>query len=223
MNEVENKKFELDNKFRIIITVVLLIAIYVLEQIFGERLIFIPFLYLLSYLIIGHEVLQKAVKRIIKGDAFDEHFLMSIATIAAFFIGEYREAVAVMLFYQIGDLFEDYAKDKSEQNIVELMDIRPDKAYVFKNGEVEAVHPSMLDVGSILIVKNGDKVAIDGEVVEGSTELNTVALTGESIPRTVKIGDLVLSGSINLSSTIKIKTVKKFEDSTVRKIYYRFC
>ena len=210
--------YNIDNRVKIIITVVLLIVLSIVDncEIFGIN--FTPIFYLIVYLFIADEVLKKALRGIVNGKAFDECFLMSIATIAAFLIGEYREAVAVMLFYQIGDLFEDYAMDKSEDNIVELMNIRPDKAFVFDNGEVRATDPHTVDIGSVLIIKNGDKVPIDGIVIEGSTDLNTVALTGESIPRVVKEGDTVLSGSINNSFSIKIKTIKKFEDSTASKI-----
>ena len=217
MHEHEHE-IESNNKLKIIVAAVLLVAMAFVEQKFNLSNMLKIIFYLVIYLLVGFEVLKKAFKRILKGDAFDECFLMSIATIAAFVIGEYREAVAVMLFYQIGDLFEDYAKDKSEENIVELMNIRPDKAYISKDGKVEEVNPADIEVGSILVIKNGDKVPIDGVVVEGSTELNTVALTGESIPRSVKLCDMVLSGSINMSSTIKIKTVKRFEDSTASKI-----
>ena len=209
---------EINSKLKIIITVVLLIVLSLIEKYVNIGFDIIPILYLLVYLFIGDEVLKKALNGVIHGRAFDECFLMSIATLAAFIIGEYREAVAVMLFYQIGDLFEDYAMDKSENNIVELMNIRPDKAFVFDNGEVKSVDSATVDIGTILIIKNGDKVPIDGIVVEGNTDLNTAALTGESIPRVVKEGDTVLSGSVNISSPIKIQTIKKFEDSTASKI-----
>ena len=217
MHEHEHNE-ELNNKIKIIVTVLLLVALYFVERNLNLGVDLIPILYLIVYLYIGDEVLKRALNGIIKGRAFDECFLMSLATVAAFILGEYREAVAVMLFYQIGELFEDYAMDKSERNIVELMNIRPDKAYVFDNGEIKDVDSANVFIDSILVIKNGDKIPIDGIIIEGSTDLNTSALTGESIPRSVKVGDTVLSGSVNISAPIKIKTIKRFEDSTASKI-----
>ena len=154
-------------------------------------------IYIISYLIVGLDVLIEAIKNIFKGEVFDENFLMTIATIGAFAIGEYPEAVAVMLFYQVGEMFQSYAVDKSRKSIASLMDIRPDFANIKKNDSIEKVSPDKINIGDIIIVKPGEKVPLDGTIVDGNSMLDTSALTGESVPREVNIGDEVLSGSIN--------------------------
>ena len=175
-------------------------------------------LYIIAYLIIGGEVVISAIRNIFKGEVFDEKFLMTVATIGAFAIGEFPEAVAVMLFYQIGEMFQDYAVDKSKKSITELMDIRPDVAYVKRNGKVEKVSPEIVKIEEEIVVKPGEKIPLDGEVIEGISMLDTSALTGESVPRSIKVGDKVLSGFINQSGVISIRVEKEFGDSTVSKI-----
>lgn len=175
-------------------------------------------IYILSYLISGYDVLKKACKRVMKLEAFDENILMSIATIGAFLIGEYQEAVFVMVFYQLGELFQDYSVDKSRDSIKSLLDINPDFANIEKSGSIEKVDPSVVEIGEIVVVNPYEKIPIDGEVIEGNTMLNTSAITGESIPRYVSVGDSVVSGLINNENVIKIKTTKKYEDSTASKI-----
>ncbi len=181
-----------------------------------------PFLslviFLVPYLVLGWPVLKKAARNIAAGHVFDENFLMCVATIGALCLAEFPEAVAVMLFYQIGDLFEDYAVDKSRDSIAEMMDICPEQAYIERNGEIEAVDPDEVEIGTIIVVRPGERVPLDGIIVKGGTELDTAALTGESLPRNVFTGDPIASGSINLSSTIYIETTKEFEDSTVSRI-----
>ena len=174
--------------------------------------------FIISYLIIGFEILKKAVRNIFRGKVIDENFLMAIATIGAFAIGEYSEAVAVMLFYQVGELFQDYAVDKSRKSIATLMDIRPDYANIENNGNIEKVDPDDVKIGQIIIVKSGEKVPLDGIVVEGTSNLDTMALTGESVPRKVKENDEVLSGCINKDGLLKLKVTKEFGESTVSKI-----
>lgn len=175
-------------------------------------------IFIVSYLIVGFEILIKAVKNIFRGKVFDENFLMSVATLGAFAIGEFPEAVAVMLFYQVGELFQDYAVDKSRKSIASLMDIRPDYANVIRNGKEEKVDPSEVKIGDTIVIKPGEKVPLDGVVTEGKTTLDTKALTGESVPRDAEKGDTVLSGCINLSGTIKMEVTKEFGESTVSKI-----
>ncbi len=175
-------------------------------------------IFLVPYLVLGWPVLKKAARNIAAGHVFDENFLMCVATIGALCLAEFPEAVAVMLFYQIGDLFEDYAVDKSRDSIAEMMDICPEQAYIERNGEIEAVDPDEVEVGTIIVVRPGERVPLDGVIVKGETELDTAALTGESLPRNVFTGDPIASGSINLSSTIYIETTKEFEDSTVSRI-----
>lgn len=176
-------------------------------------------LYMIPYLIIGYDILKKAFKGILNKQVFDENFLMAVATIGAIALGEYTEGVAVMLFYQIGELFQSYAVGKSRRNISDLMDIRPDYANIENDfGEVETVDPDEVAIGTTIIVKPGEKIPIDGIVVEGKTTLNTSALTGESLPREVTCGDEVISGCINLTGLLKIKTTKEFGESTVSKI-----
>ena len=181
-----------------------------------------PFLslaiFLVPYLVLGWPVLKKAARNIAAGHVFDENFLMCVATIGALCLAEFPEAVAVMLFYQIGDLFEDYAVDKSRDSIAEMMDICPEQAYIERNGEIEAVDPDEVEIGTIIVVRPGERVPLDGIIMKGETELDTAALTGESLPRNVFTGDPIASGSINLSSTIYIETTKEFEDSTVSRI-----
>ena len=172
------------------------------------------FMYLVPYLIIGYDVLIKAAKGIINGQVLDENFLMSVATIGAMIIGvlksgDYMEAVAVMLFYQIGEFFQSYATQKSRKNISELMDIRPDYANIYVDGKLVQADPEEINIGDIIVVRPGEKIAIDGIVVEGVSELNTSALTGESVPSAVKASDEVISGCINMSGVLKIKTTKK--------------
>lgn len=199
---------------RIIISLVLLIAV----KIINPDGIIALFAYLIPYAVIGWDVLWKAVRNIIHGQIFDENFLMTLATIGAMCTSEYAEGVAVMLFYQIGDLFENYAVGKSRNSISELMDIRPDYANVEKNGEIIQVDPDEISVDDIIIVKAGEKVPLDGIIIEGSTTVDTSALTGESIPRDAVKGDEIISGCINLSGFIKIKVTKEFGESTVSKI-----
>ena len=175
-------------------------------------------LYLIPYLTIGYDILKKAVKGILNRQVFDENFLMAVATVGAVLLGDYMEAVAVMLFYQIGELFQSYAVGKSRRNISELMDIRPDYANIEENGELKQVDPDEVLVGSIIVVKPGEKIPIDGVITEGETTLNTSALTGESVPRTAEPGNEVISGCINNTGVIKIRTTKAFGESTVSKI-----
>ena len=175
-------------------------------------------LFIISYLVVGCEILKKAVRNIFRGKVFDENFLMAVATIGAFAIGEFPEAVAVMLFYQVGELFQSYAVDKSRKSIASLMDIRPDYANIEKDGKVEKVDPDEVKIGDIIIVKTGEKIPLDGVVVEGTSSLDTMALTGESVPRVVKTEDEVLSGCINKDGLLKRIVTKEFGESTVSKI-----
>lgn len=175
-------------------------------------------LFLIPYLVIGYDILKKAIKGIMNRQVFDENFLMAVATVGAIALGDYKEGVAVMLFYQIGELFQSCAVGKSRRNISELMDIRPDYANVEKNGVLERVDPDEVEIGTIIIVQPGEKVPIDGIVVEGNSTLNTSALTGESVPREVAVGEEIISGCINLSGLLKIRTTKEFGESTVSKI-----
>lgn len=174
--------------------------------------------YLIPYVIIGYDILKKAFLGIIHGEVFDENFLMAIATVGAMVLGEYKEASAVMLFYQVGELFQSYAVGKSRKNITALMDIRPDYANIEKDGKLEQVDPDDVQIGTVIVVQPGEKVPIDGKVVEGSSSLNTSALTGESVPREVHMGDEIISGCVNLNGLIKIETTKEFGESTVSKI-----
>ena len=175
-------------------------------------------LFIISYLVVGFEILKKAVRNIFRGKVFDENFLMAVATIGAFAIGEFPEAVAVMLFYQVGELFQSYAVDKTRKSIASLMDIRPDYANIEKDGKIEKVDPDEVKIGDIIIVKTGEKIPLDGVVVEGRSSLDTMALTGESVPRVVKTEDEVLSGCINKDGLLKIRVTKEFGESTVSKI-----
>ena len=175
-------------------------------------------LFLMPYLIIGYDILKKAIKGILNRQVFDENFLMAVATMGAILLGDYVEGTAVMLFYQIGELFQSYAVGKSRRNISELMDIRPDYANVERDGALEQVDPDEVAIGDIIVVQPGEKVPIDGVVVEGTASLNTSALTGESLPREVNTGDEIISGCINMSGLLKIRTTKEFGESTVSKI-----
>ena len=175
-------------------------------------------IYIISYLIVGLEIILKAIRNIIRGKVFDEHFLMSIATIGAFIIGEFPEAVAVMLFYQIGELFQSYAVDKSRKSIVALMDIRPDYANIKKDGDIVKVDPDDVKIDDIIVVKPGEKVPLDGIVIKGNSYVDTKALTGESVPRKIEQNDEILSGFINQKGVLEIKVTKEFENSTVSKI-----
>lgn len=199
---------------RIIIAAVLVIALQ-----------FIPVkgyvrfgLYMIPYFVIGYDILKKAGKGILNRQIFDENFLMAVATIGAIALGDYKEGTAVMLFYQIGELFQSYAVGKSRRNISELMDIRPDYANVEKDGELEQVDPDEIEIGTVIVVQPGEKVPIDGVVVEGTSSLNTSALTGESVPREVSVDDEIISGCINMTGLLKIRTTKEFGESTVSKI-----
>lgn len=175
-------------------------------------------LFMIPYLVIGYDILQKAFKGIRNKQVFDENFLMAVATVGAILLGDYSEGVAVMLFYQIGELFQSYAVGKSRRNISELMDIRPDYANIEKDGKLEKVDPDEVEIGTVIVVQPGEKIPIDGIVVEGQTTLNTSALTGESLPRDAKVGDEVISGCINMTGVLKIQTTKEFGESTVSKI-----
>ena len=205
---------------RIIIAEVLLIVLHFVPITEIPRFI----CYLAVYLVIGYDIVKKAFKGIKNGQVFDENFLMAIATIGAFALavyeksGDYNESIAVMLFYQIGELFQSYAVGKSRRNITELMDIRPDYANIENDGKLEKVDPDEVEVGSVIVVQPGEKVPIDGVIVEGNSSLNTSALTGESLPRSAKAGDEIISGCINMTGVLKIKTTKEFDESTVSKI-----
>ena len=205
---------------RIIIAAVMLIALRFIPVTGLLRLA----LYLVVYIIIGYDILRKAGKGILNRRVFDENFLMAVATVGAFALaiyersGDYNEAIAVMLFYQIGELFQSYAVGKSRKNITALMDIRPDYANIEKDGKLEQVDPDDVQIGTVIVVQPGEKVPIDGKVVEGSSSLNTSALTGESVPREVHVGDEIISGCVNLNGLIKIETSKEFGESTVSKI-----
>ena len=203
---------------RIIISSVLLVALMITSKLvqLNKWLEFI--LYLVPYLIIGYDILKKAIKGIAKGQVFDENFLMAVATIGAVALGDFAEGAAVMLFYQIGELFQSVAVGKSRRNITSLMDIRPDYANIEVDGKLEKVDPDDVKIGTDIIVNPGEKVPIDGVVVSGESTLNTSALTGESVPRSVKSGDEIISGCINLTGVLRIKTSKEFGDSTVSKI-----
>ena len=210
MNKKQKKVFT-----RIIIAAVLMVVLSLLP--IDGWLKFV--LFMIPYLVIGHDILLKAWKGILNRQVFDENFLMAVATIGAILLGDYKEGVAVMLFYQIGELFQSYAVGKSRRNISELMDIRPDYANIEKeDGTLEQVDPDEVGIGSVIVVQPGEKVPIDGVIEEGRTSLNTSALTGESLPREAGVGDEVISGCINMSGVLKIRTTKEFGESTVSKI-----
>ena len=202
-----------------VIKIVISLALFIFAMVFKfQNELLNNIIFILSYFIVGFEILKEAIGNIIEGKIFDENFLMSIATIGAFGIGEFPEAVAVMLFYQIGELFQSYAVDKSRKSITNLMDIRPDYANVIRNEKTEKVNPENVQIGETIIVKPGEKIPLDGIILEGSTELDTKALTGEAMPREAKKGEEVLSGCINLNTMIKVKVTKEFGESTVSKI-----
>ena len=204
---------------RIIVAALLVVLLTLIpESIIGEKSIVQLGLFLIPYLIIGYDILKKAFKGIRNKQVFDENFLMAVATIGAIILGDYKEGVAVMLFYQVGELFQSYAIGRSRKNISELMDIRPDYANIVSEGETKTVSPYEVPVGSVIVVKPGEKVPLDGIVIEGSASIDTSALTGESVPREVKYGDEVISGCINNSGLLKIETTKEFSESTVSKI-----
>lgn len=203
---------------RIIVSAVLIVALKVVGS-FVEINRYLEFaLYMIPYFVIGYDILRKAFLGIKNKQVFDENFLMAVATVGAIALGDYTEGVAVMLFYQIGELFQSYAVGKSRRNISELMDIRPDYANIEVDGELRQVDPDEVEIGTVIVVAPGEKVPIDGVVTEGESSLNTSALTGESVPREVKAGDEIISGCINLSGVIRIKTTKEFGESTVSKI-----
>lgn len=211
--------------FRIILTAILLIVAVVIEKTIALDVWQLLLIYLVPFLLIGHDVIREAVEGIMEGEVFDEDFLMCVATVGALLIGflpgaetEFPEAVFVMLFFQLGELFEDYAEDNSRKSISHLMEIRPDTASVIRDGQVATVSPEDVKAGETIIVKPGDKIPLDGTVIEGTTSLNTVALTGESLPKSVGTGDSVVSGCINISGAIKMKVDKTFGESTVSKI-----
>ena len=179
---------------------------------------YLGLLYLIPYLVIGYDILRKAGWGIIHGEVFDENFLMAVATLGAVLLGDYKEAVAVMLFYQVGELFQSYAVGKSRKNISELMDISPDYANIESNDGIIQVDPDEVEIGTVISVLPGEKVPIDGVVVEGTSTLNTGALTGESLPRDVAVGDEIISGCINLTGLLRVQTTKEFGDSTVSKV-----
>lgn len=203
---------------RIIVSAVLLAGIMITTKLVEINKWIQLVLYLVPYLIIGYDILKKAVKGIFKGQIFDENFLMAVATVGAVALGEFSEGAAVMLFYQIGELFQSVAVGKSRKNITSLMDIRPDYANVELNGKLEKIDPDDVEIGTEIVVNPGEKVPIDGIIISGDSTLNTSALTGESVPRSAKIGDEIISGCINLIGVLKIKTTKEFGDSTVSKI-----
>lgn len=203
---------------RIVVALILLIAVSILDALVEMPWILRLALYLVPYLVIGYDILKKAGKGILKRQVFDENFLMAVATIGAVCLGEFKEGAAVMLFYQIGELFQSVAVGKSRKNIAALMDIRPDYANMMVDGKLEKVDPDDVEIGSEIIINPGEKVPIDGVITEGNTTLNTSALTGESLPRDVSCGDEIISGCINMTGMIKVKTTKEFGDSTVSKI-----
>ena len=199
---------------RIVIAAVLVVAFSLIPMKGYVKFV----LFMIPYLVIGYDILKKAFKGILNKQVFDENFLMAVATVGAILLGDYSEGVAVMLFYQIGELFQSYAVGKSRRNISELMDIRPDYANIEKDGTLEQVDPDEVEIGTIIVVQPGEKVPIDGVITEGTSTLNTSALTGESLPRDAKAGDEVISGCINMTGLLKIRTTKEFGESTVSKI-----
>ena len=204
--------------YRILLSLVFMIGIMILTSYVSLNLYIEVIFYLIPYFIIGYDILRKAIKGILKRQVFDENFLMAVATVGAMCLGEFREGVAVMLFYQIGELFQSVAVGKSRRNIAALMDIRPDYANMMIDGKLQKVDPDDVEIGSEIIVNPGEKVPIDGIIVEGNTTFNTSALTGESVPRDAHCGDEVISGFINMTGEIKVKTTKEFGESTVSKI-----
>lgn len=204
--------------YRIIASAILILGISILCEFVDVNIWGQVVLYLIPYFVIGYDILRKAFKGILNKQVFDENFLMAIATVGAMLLGEFKEGVAVMLFYQIGELFQSCAVGKSRRNIAALMDIRPDYANIIVDGQIEQVDPDDVEIGTEIVVNPGEKVPIDGIITEGNTTLNTSALTGESVPRDAKVGEEVISGCINMTGAIKLKTTKEFGDSTVSKI-----
>lgn len=207
--------------YRIIVTFLLFAVLMVCEhtgRMDGWNKIVLFVIYLVPYLVIGYDIVYKAARNISHGQVFDENFLMMIATFGAFGVGEYSEAVAVMLFYQVGELFQGYAVGKSRRSISDMMDICPEYANIEEDGVLKQVDPDDVEVGSIIVVKPGERIPLDGIVVEGESLIDTAALTGESVPRSAKVGDEIISGCVNGSGTLKVKTTKEFDDSTVAKI-----
>ena len=204
--------------YRIIASAILILGISILCKFADVNIWGQVVLYLIPYFVIGYDILRKAFKGILNKQVFDENFLMAIATVGAILLGEFKEGVAVMLFYQIGELFQSCAVGKSRRNIAALMDIRPDYANIIVDGQIEQVDPDDVEIGTEIVVNPGEKVPIDGIITEGNTTLNTSALTGESVPRDAKVGEEVISGCINMTGAIKLKTTKEFGDSTVSKI-----
>ena len=208
--------------YRIITAFVLFVVLMVLEhtgvleQLPSQWLVFL--IYLIPYLVIGYDIVYKAVRNISHGQVFDENFLMMVATFGAFGVKEYSEAVAVMLFYQVGELFQNYAVGKSRQSISDMMNICPEYANIEEDGVLTQVDPDDVEVGTIIVVKPGERIPLDGIVTEGTSMIDTAALTGESVPRRATVGDEIISGCVNGSSTIKVKVTKAFEDSTVARI-----
>ena len=200
---------------RIIISFILLVIAFILKL---DNTIINNILFIISYLIVGYDIILKALRNITRGKVFDENFLMTIATLGDFFISEFPEAVAVMLFYQVGELFQSYAVDKSRKSVASLMDIRPDYANLYHDKKTERVDPNKVKVGDIILIKPGEKIPLDGIVVEGTSTLNTLALTGEAVPRSISVNDEVLSGCINNEGILKVKVTKEFGESTVSKI-----
>ena len=200
---------------RIIISFILLVIAFILKL---DNTIINNILFIISYLIVGYDIILKAIRNITRGKVFDENFLMTIATLGAFFISEFPEAVAVMLFYQVGELFQSYAVDKSRKSVASLMDIRPDYANLYHDKKTERVDPNKIKVGDIILIKPGEKIPLDGIVVEGTSTLNTLALTGEAVPKSISVNDEVLSGCINNEGILKVKVTKEFGESTVSKI-----
>ncbi len=210
MNKKERKQL-----IKIIIALLLMVLTFFLKF---DNKVYHHVLYIIAYLIVGSNIIIKAFKNMVKGKIFDENFLMTVATLGAFGIGEFPEAVAVMLFYQVGELFQSYAVDKSRKSVASLMDIRPDYANVYRSSEIQKVSPDEVNIDEVILVKPGEKVPLDGVVIEGESYLNMQALTGESIPLKVAVNDTVLSGAINNDGTLKIRVSKKFLESTVSKI-----
>lgn len=210
MNKKSRKQF-----IKILISLFLMIISFLLKP---NTEIFNNMLYIIAYSIVGYDIVLKALKNILRGKIFDENFLMTVATLGAFGIGEFPEAVAVMLFYQLGELFQSYAVDKSRKSVASLMDIRPDYANIYREEEIERVDPEEVNVGEIILVKPGEKIPLDGTIIEGESMLNTVCLTGEAVPRKVGVNDEVLSGCMNQDGILKIKVEKEFGESTASKI-----
>ncbi|MFG5395046.1 heavy metal translocating P-type ATPase [Enterococcus faecalis] len=215
VKEEEGRNPNNNRLIRIIIAFVLFLALIIIKP--SNNWVALAS-YLVVYVLIGGDIVKRAVTNIFRGEVFDENFLMSVATIGAFFIGEYPEAVAVMLFYQVGEWFQSAAVDQSRKSIAKLMDLRPDSANLLVNGQIKAVAPDTIEIGQQILVKPGEKVPLDGQIIDGSSMVDTSALTGESVPRTVKVGDEILGGFINKNGALTINVTKKFGDSTVSKI-----